>query len=304
MKRGSLETKELRRLESKERKPIKIIGISSAYRSEHSCAREDPISLQLLKIALNEAKKHGAKTELIDLRELKIGPCKECYSTCPAQCRFHEGLNKCDCYPWSEPRLFLDNGTPLTLEQAYNNLGKKEFLKRMTNNNFYDEGDDMHIIYKAMREADGIIFAGFTSYYSRPALMQAMISRLCALDGGVKELWGDGKNLANSIKYAKNLDNRYKQRLYGRFAAFINVSKEGDSVSPDLMKACTMMGMRIIPFSTCYGVGWYNDTTHRSDMKKILKDSYTIHLAKLIGINIVKEIKNSDRTYGISSEVV
>jgi len=26
--------------------------------------------------------------------------------------------------------------------------------------------------------------------------------------------------------------------------------------------------------------------------KKILKDSYTIHLAKLIGINIVKEIKN------------
>ena len=134
--------------------------------------------------------------------------------------------------------------------------------------------------------------------------MEAMISRFCALDGGVEKLWGDGKNLQNSIKYSKNPKNKYKQRLYGKFAAFINVSKEGDSVSPDLMKACTMMGMRIIPFSTCYNVNWYNDATYRSDMQKTLKDPYTLALAKDIGKNIVEEAKNSDRKYGIYSMVV
>ena len=33
------------------------------------------------------------KVEIIDLRKLKIGPCKECYSSCPAQCRFNEETN-------------------------------------------------------------------------------------------------------------------------------------------------------------------------------------------------------------------
>lgn len=302
MKRGFV--KESKRGITSNRGKIKIIGISSSYRSKYSCAGEDPTSLELLKISLKKAEKSGAETELIDLRDLKIQPCKECYSTCPAQCRFNEKINKCDCYPNDSPKIYLENGRVLTLDEAYNKLSKEEFLKMIASKENYDEGDDMHIIYKALREADGVIFSGFTNYYSRPALMQLMFSRLCALDGGVEKLWGDGKNLKNSIAYSKNKNNKYKQRLYGKSVAFINVSKEGDSVSPDLMKACTMLGMRIIPFSTCYNVQWYDDRSHRTDKEKTLSDSYSRHLAEFIGEEIVKEIKNSNRDYGIYSSNV
>ena len=283
---------------------IRILGISSSNRSKYDCAREDAISLQLLKIALEEAKKSGAETQLIDLKEIKIGACKECYSTCPAQCRFNEKLNMCDCYPRKEARIFLNDGTELRLEEAYEKLGKNEFLKRLKDKRYYDEGDEMWIVYKAMREADGIIFSSFTNYYSRPSLMQNMFSRLCALDGGVEELWGDGKNLKNSVKYAKNPRKKYKQRLYGKQAAFINVSKEGDSVSPDLMKACSMMGFSIIPFAVAYRVNWYYEPTFRTDTKESLKDDYTISLTKFIGKKIVEEAKKSNRKYGIYSSVV
>lgn len=71
-------------------KPIKIVGISSGKRKKYECAREDAVSLHYLKLALKEAEKAGAKTELVDLHDLKINPCKECYSSCPAQCRFSE----------------------------------------------------------------------------------------------------------------------------------------------------------------------------------------------------------------------
>jgi len=284
--------------------PIKILGISTAYRGKYECAKEDPISLELLRISLKEAKKYGAKIKLINLRELKIHPCKECYSTCPAQCRFNEELNMCDCYPRKSPRIFLEDGKNFSLEDAYNKLDKNTFLKKIQDKHFYDEGDDMWIVYQAMREADGIIFSSFTSFYSRPALMQIMLSRLCALDGGVEELWGDGKNLNNSIRYAKDSSKLYKQRLYGKYTAFINVSKEGDSVSPDLMKACTMMGMRIIPASVCYGVCWYIDKTHRKDKISLLKDKYTLNLAKNIGKKLFDEIKHSDRKYGFYSAIV
>ena len=77
-----------------------VLGISSGKRAKEDCAKEDPISLYYLKLALKEAEKNGAETKLIDLRELKINPCKECYSTCPAQCRFNEETNQCDCYAY------------------------------------------------------------------------------------------------------------------------------------------------------------------------------------------------------------
>jgi multimeric flavodoxin WrbA len=303
MKRGSLKSCKQGKVISNEG-PIKILGISCANRSKNSCAKEDPISLSLLKTTLKEAEKKGAKTQLIDLRDLKIGICKECYSSCPAQCRFNEKNFMCDCYPRTEPTVFLNDGTSLSLEEAYTKLSKEEFLERIQNDHVFDQGDDMNIVYRAIMEADGIIFAGFTNYYGRPAAMQLMLSRLCALDGGVEKLWGDGKNLQNSIKYSKNKSNMYKQRLYGKFAAFINVSKEGDSVSPNLMKACTMMGMRIIPFSVAYRVNWYNEPTHRVDMKNSLNDSYTIALTRKIAEEMVHSIKDSDRKYGIYSSVV
>lgn len=278
---------------------VRILGISSGKRDAESCAREDPVSLHYLKLALKEAEKHGAETQLIDLRDLRIGACKECYSTCPSQCRFNKKTFQCDCYPFKED-VVLSKGRVLTLEAAQKQFGNK-FID--TYNSGFVERDDMWIVYKAMLEADGIIFATATNYYSRPALMQAMFSRLCAIDGGVEELWGDGKNLNNSIKYAKS-NATYNQRLYGKLCAFINCSKEGDSVTPDMMKACVMMGMKVIPLGCAYRVNWYYEPTHRSDTPNSKKDSYTLHLLKHIGHEIVSEAKKSNRKYGIRMSTV
>ena len=92
--------------------------------------------------------------------------------------------------------------------------------------------------------------------------------------------------------------------MHGKFVGFINTSKEGDSVTPELMKACTMMGMKIIPFSVCYRVNWCYDKTHRRDMKNSLNDRYTIHLAENLGKRIVETAEESNRVYGIYSKIV
>ncbi|HRZ85946.1 MAG TPA: NAD(P)H-dependent oxidoreductase [Candidatus Paceibacterota bacterium] len=302
MKRGIL--KKTNCLCDCSKKPIKIVGVMTSNRSKYGCAREDPIANELLKVALKEAEKNGAKTEIIDLRMLKIGPCKECYSSCPAQCRFSERSFQCDCYSFKKDFMFLNSKEFMSMEDAYDKLDKKTFFDILYDERRFAERDNMWIVYKSFLEADGIIFATSTNFYSRPALLQVMISRLTALDGGVEELWGDGKNLGNSIKYAKNPKNMYKQRLYGKNVAFINVSKEGDSVTPNLMKACSMMGMKIIPLSVSSHVNWYEDKTFRNDKSKTLKDSYTLSLAKNIGSKIVEEVKRSNRKYGMLSLVV
>ena len=292
------------KLDSCKGKSIKILGISSGKRSSLECARENPVSLYYLNLTLKAARRKGAETRLIDLRDLKIGACKECYSTCPAQCRFNEKTNQCDCYAFQNDYMFIDEKTALPIEEAYDKVSKKEFFEIFRDEGRFAEKDDMWQVYKAMREADGIIFATSTNYYGRPALLQTMISRLCALDGGVEELWGDGKNLKNSISYSKNPKAKYKQRLYGKWTAFINCSKEGDSVTPNLMKACSMMGMKILQLGVAYRVNWYDDPTHRTDTRESKKDEYTLSLVQHIGEEIVEQIKKSSRTYGIYSRMV
>jgi multimeric flavodoxin WrbA len=301
MKRG-IYKKSKGKLDVCKGKPL-IIGISSGKRGKYECAREDPVSLHYLKLALRHAKKAGAKTQLIDLRRLKIEPCKECYSTCPAQCRFNETSNQCDCYAYKRDMVFYKDDM-LLLEKAYDKLSKEQFFKLYHNEGTFAKQDDMYVVYEAMRKADGIIFATSTQYYGRPSLLQNMISRMTALDGGVEELWGDGKNLRNSIKYARDKKAKYKQRLYNKWCAFINCSKEGDSVTPNLMKACSMMGMKILPLGVAYRVNWYDDPTHRSDTKKSKKDKYTLSLLKHIGEEMVKQIKLSPRKYGVISDTV
>jgi multimeric flavodoxin WrbA len=286
------------------RKPVRIVGISSGKRSALECAKEDPVSLYYLKLALRTAAKEGARTELIELRDLKIGACKGCYSTNPAQCRFNEKTNQCDCYYLKRDHMLIGGDTLVPIEKAYDMLGKKEFFKIYHDKDTFGPRDDMWMVYKAMREADGIIFATSTNYYGRPPLLQSMFSRLCALDGGVEKLWGDGKDLKNSIAYSKKANARYKQRLYGKWCAFINCSKEGDSVTPNLMKACSMLGMKILPLGVAYRVNWYDDPTHRSDAVKSKKDTYTLSLVKHLGGEIVKHIKKSPRTYGSYSDTV
>lgn len=292
------------KLDSCRGKPVKIVGISSDKRSVSHCAREDPVSLYYLKLALKEAQKHGAVTQLIDLRELKVGACNGCYSTNPAQCRFSEKTNQCDCYPYKEDVMFVDDNTSYPIERAYDVLKKGEFFRIYHDKNSFAGRDDMWVVYKALREADGVIFATSTQFYDRPPLLQTMFSRLCALDGGVEKLWGDGKNLRNSVAYSKNPRAVYKQRLYGKWCAFINCSKEGDSVTPNLMKACTMMGMRIIPLGVAYRVNWYDDPTHRSDTAKSMKDEYTLSLIRHMAKEMVENIKRSSRVYGIYSRTV
>ena len=302
MKKGQIKSPCKKKLYSNKNKPILIVGISSGKRSKFECAREDPTSIYYLKLALNAAEMAGAKTMLIDLRDLKIGVCKECYSTCPAQCRFNEKLNQCDCYYFKKDHMFVGDKI-VPIETAYDMLSKEEFFKIYNDKWSFGERDDMWIVYKALMEADGVIFASSTQYYSRPPLLQTMLSRLCALDGGVEKLWGDGKNLKNSIRYSKDPKVEYKLRLFGKLCAFINCSKEGDSVTPNLMKACSMMGMKILPMGVATRVNWYKDKTHRSDAKNSKKDGYTLSIIEYIGKEIVEEIKKSQRSYGICSKI-
>ncbi len=103
-----------RGFDSNKGKPV-ILGISSSKRDKNGCAREDSVSLYYLKLALKEAEKAGAITILLDLRNLKIGACKECYSSCPAQCRFNEEKNQCDCYPFKHDSIYV-NGNMIPMD--------------------------------------------------------------------------------------------------------------------------------------------------------------------------------------------
>ena len=80
-------------------KDIKAIGISGSARDESDMALEDSNSEFLLNCTLDELKKLGAKTELLQLRKYDIKPCKACYSTTNAHCHF-----PCSCYPKGTPK--------------------------------------------------------------------------------------------------------------------------------------------------------------------------------------------------------
>ncbi len=65
--------------------PLKALGISGSSRSHFDTAAEDSNSEFLLKEALAELERLGAKTELAALRKYDIQPCRACYSTTNAQ---------------------------------------------------------------------------------------------------------------------------------------------------------------------------------------------------------------------------
>ena len=84
----------------------------------------------------------------MDLRDLKINPCKECYSTCPAQCRFNEKTFQCDCYYFKDDHIFINQNKVVPIQEAYDLLNKKDFFNAYFDEGRFGERDDMHVVYK------------------------------------------------------------------------------------------------------------------------------------------------------------
>ncbi len=78
-------------------KKIRVLGVSASMRSVNDYAAESSNSEWLLDKCLDEAKKSGAETKKIALRDYTIEPCKACYSTTNTQCHY-----KCTCYAGKE----------------------------------------------------------------------------------------------------------------------------------------------------------------------------------------------------------
>ncbi|MEM2874393.1 MAG: flavodoxin family protein, partial [Candidatus Nanoarchaeia archaeon] len=146
------------------KKPIKVLGVSGSMRHAGDCPQEDSTTEWLLKKCLDEAKKLGAETKLLILRNYDIRPCKGCYSTTNTQCHF-----KCTCYPPG------DEGDDMT-------------------NKLYDI-----IIW-----ADVIIFATPVHSFAMSSLMKLFIDRLISMDGSLAPaLPNDAKNKAINIKHTQ-----------------------------------------------------------------------------------------------------
>ena len=73
---------------------IRVLGVSGSKRAKDDCPAEDSTTEWLLEKCLDEARKLGAETKIMKLREYNIQPCKGCYSTTNTQCHY-----KCTCYP-------------------------------------------------------------------------------------------------------------------------------------------------------------------------------------------------------------
>jgi len=128
-------------------KEIRILFVSGAVRHKKDCPQEDSNSEWLLEQAMDEAKKLGAKVELIKLWDYNIQPCKGCYSTTNTQCHY-----KCSCYP---------EGTK--------------------------DADDMtSILYDKISWADGIIFSTPVHNFKISSPSSLFIDRAISMDGSLE----------------------------------------------------------------------------------------------------------------------
>lgn len=243
-------------------KSLNILGISGSRRREDDCPKEDSTSEWLLKSALENAKKLGAKTELIKLRDYEILPCKECYSTTNAQCHFY-----CSCYP------------------------KGKYGDDMTNK-----------LYDKCLWADAIIFATPVNNFKISSYMSLFIDRLISLDGSLTPANPNyAKDKELNIKHTKFIEltadekigSGFLRRFAGKTAGIIASGHEaGASMAiSSLYMTLTHFGMLFPPFSNMYAMGDVCRGTY-SDKENLRIDCYK-KWAEEIAENIITGVKIS-----------
>lgn len=242
---------------NKKKGKIKILGISGSARDEMDMAQEESNSERLLIKCLEECKKEGADTELIQLRKYKINPCKACYSTTNTQCHFY-----CSCYP------------------------KGKLGDDMTN-----------ILYDKILEADAIIFATPVNNFAVSSLMKLFIDRCISLDGSLSPAnpkTPKDKNL--NIKHMKfvelTADNNIPgsgmlKRFAGKVAGIITTGHEEGAamVISSLFMTLNHFGMIFPPFSNTYAMASVCNSTYED--KKIAINKCHEDWVKDLGKNVI-----------------
>lgn len=249
--------REAKRLNVKTGK-LKAIGIAGSARDQSDMAAESSNSEFLLEQSLEELKKQGVETELIQLRKHSIKPCKACYSTTNTQCHFY-----CSCYP---------RGTAT--------------------------GDDMsNILYDKVLGADIIIFATPVNNFKMSSMMALFLDRCISLDGSLPPADPKAaKNRELNIKHTKFVElmaddtvlgSGFLRRFTGKTAGVIVTGhEEGASmVISSLFMALNHFGMVFSPWSNMYAMSSITNPTYKD--KKIVTSVVHVDNAKRLAKNTV-----------------
>jgi len=167
------------------RSPSRILLVSGASRSEHSCPGEMSKTYRLVMLAREIVEQEsGFQVEVLDLSRLTseygrvIYPCKACVSTAQPLCHW-----PCSCYP---------------------------------NHALGQAGDWMNEIYPMWAAAHGVMIVCPVNWYQVPSSLKLMIDRLVCADGGNPDPTSTG---GKDPKRAKALELQgwpYPRHLAGR----------------------------------------------------------------------------------------
>lgn len=217
---------------------VRVLGVSGSARDQFDMAQEASTSEWLLEKCLDEAKTHGAETQLLKLRKMDVRPCKACYSTTNAQCHF-----KCSCYPEGP-------------------LGD----------------DMTEKIYDMCTWADVIVFATPVNNFKMSSHMALFIDRLISMDGSLSPADPtDPKNKAHNVRHTKwiaeHADEQYGsgflRRFLGKIAGIIVTGHEaGASMTiSSLFLTLNYYGFLFPPNAAVYAMNTICDMTNADKAK-------------------------------------
>lgn len=239
---------------------IKVLGVSGSNRDEFDMAQEPSTTEWLLNKSLDEAKKLGAETKILQLRKYDIKPCKACYSTTNTQCQF-----KCTCYPEGK------NGDDMTNK-----------------------------IYDMCTWADVMIFATPVNNFKISSLMALFIDRLISMDGSLQPADPKNpKDKTTNKAHTKFVEDHateefgsgFLKRFTGRVAGIIVSGHEagaGMTIS-NLYMTLTHYGFLFPPFSNMYAMGSICQSTDK-DKSQLETPCYETD-ARLLAKNLITAAK-------------
>lgn len=239
---------------------IKVLGVSGSARDEGDMAQEASTTEWLLMKSLDEAKRQGAETKLLQLRKHEIKPCKACYSTTNTQCQF-----KCSCFPEGQ-----------------------------------EGDDMTNKIYDLMTWADVVIFATPVNNFKVSSLMALFIDRLISMDGSLIPADPDApkdKDLNKlHTKYVEEhatdkFGSGFLKRMAGKVGGIIVSGHEaGASLTiSSLYMTLTHYGFLFPPFSNMYAMGTIRNSTDK-DKDDLEGQSYEKD-ARLLSKNLITAAK-------------
>lgn len=241
-------------------KKIRVLGVSGSMRQENDCPAEDSTTEWLLLKALDEAKKLGAETNLLKLRDYNIQPCKGCYSTTNTQCHY-----KCTCYP------------------------EGQYGDDMTNK-----------LYDIVSWADIIIWATPIHNFKISSLMSLFLDRLISMDGSLSPADPNNvKNKEINIKHTKWIEKNagkefgsgFLRRFTGKIAGIIVSGHEvGASLTiSSLFMTLNQFGMLFPPFSSIYAINTIREGLYKD--KEKLRNKYYEEEARMLARNLITAAK-------------